>query len=59
MERREDLFIVRIWTESGAARPDEWRGTVLHVGSGTRKHFSDLSELEAFLARSTSDPIRG
>ena len=47
--RLERLFIVRLWREAGAS-PDELRGTAQDVEGGARAVFSDLRELDEFLA---------
>jgi hypothetical protein len=47
-QRNEELFMVRLWREQQApARA--WRGSVEHVGSKRRYHFSNLSDLLDFI----------
>ncbi len=45
-------FIVRIWRESrdqpGAG--STWRGTIEHVGDARRQSFTELRQLERFIA---------
>jgi hypothetical protein len=58
MDRVEHLFVVRIWFEAGANGRSAWRGSVEHVDTGARRYFSALAELDAFILRSTDDPVR-
>ena len=47
-ERVERLFVVRIWSEEGAA-PKTFRGSVHDVEDGRRLGFSTLAALEGLL----------
>jgi hypothetical protein len=57
MERVEHLFIVRVWFEPGAAPGDEWRGSVEHVPSGSRRYFGALADLQSFIRRAAGGPV--
>ena len=48
-ERKEDLFVVRIWREPSSAKDPGWRGSSEHVESGTRMYFSNLADLTEFI----------
>jgi hypothetical protein len=50
-DRSEQLFLVRFWSEHGAA----WRGYVQHVPSKQRMYFSELSDLNEFLRLRLAD----
>jgi hypothetical protein len=47
-QRNEELFVVRLWREQQAPSRS-WRGSVEHVGSKRRYHFSNLSDLIDFI----------
>ncbi len=42
-------FIVRIWKEGAK----EWRGSIVHVGSGKRLFFRDMAKIRQFIAEQT------
>jgi hypothetical protein len=44
-------FVVRIWPEAldNHGNVTLWRGSIEHVGSGTRLHFDDFNELVHFI----------
>jgi hypothetical protein len=46
-EARTHSFVVRVWIEAGAQPP--WRGSVTHVSTGQRRHFTDLGEVVSFI----------
>jgi hypothetical protein len=51
-EDHTHAFIVRVWLEQReleSALP-EWRGMVEHVASGKRRYFTDLNEINDFIA---------
>ena len=48
--REEHLFVVRIWREARSAIDGDWRGSVEHVNSGTRRYFADYEALDRFIA---------
>jgi len=45
----DQLFVVRMWHEGSGVRRGEWRGSITHVGSGTRWYFADLAQLNDFI----------
>jgi hypothetical protein len=52
-----DVFIVRAWREPRevAGAPAEWRFAVEHVRSGTRRSFTRLDRVTAFIATHVRD----
>ena len=50
-KRREDAFLLRIWTEPGAAGAEPWRAVIQHVASQERRYFTNYGELCEFLER--------
>ncbi len=49
-DRREQLFLVRIWWEpSAATSTGAWRGRVEDVTSGARSYFAAMPDLVAFI----------
>jgi len=46
--RVEELFVVRLWRETGATSR-AWRGSVEHVGTDRRRFFSSLADLVEFI----------
>jgi hypothetical protein len=49
-ERRQHLFIVRVWCEPGRTPAEcQWRGSVEHVPSGDRRYFAARGDLARFL----------
>ena len=46
--KEEHVFIVRVWSEPGAAAP-QWRATVEDVGSGRRVSSTDLRDVQDFI----------
>lgn len=46
----EHVFIVRIWHEAGQAAGAAWRGQVEHAPSRQRMYFSNLRDLDDFIA---------
>lgn len=56
-QRRDHLFIVKIWQEPGASdAPAEamWRGSVQHVQSDERIYFRRLADLNEFMRSQVS-----
>lgn len=51
---RTHTFIVRIWEEPReiSDKPSIWRGSIERVSDQQRIHFSKLSEMQTFIARS-------
>jgi hypothetical protein len=45
----DHLFIVRVWREAAGTVAWPWRGSVEHVPSGQRLHFSALADLNDFI----------
>jgi hypothetical protein len=45
----DQLFVVRMWYEASGAQPGQWRGSIMHVGSGARWYFAELGELNDFI----------
>jgi hypothetical protein len=45
----DHLFIVRVWREAAGTVTWPWRGSVEHVPSGQRLHFSALADLNDFI----------
>jgi hypothetical protein len=57
-KRQQHLFIVRMWQELGDEIDSEWRGSVEHVPSGQRIHFTSLVDLNDFIGwRLESTPV--
>lgn len=52
-EAEAHSFVVRLWRErAGNGGPlHMWRGTIDHVGSGTRHHFRELESIVSFIRR--------
>ena len=49
-DRREQLFLVRIWWEpSAATSAGAWRGRVEDVSNGERSYFAALPDLVEFI----------
>jgi hypothetical protein len=50
-----DSFILRIWYDaaSGNGKRRTWRGSIIHVGSGKRIYFHNLSSIKAFIQKQT------
>jgi hypothetical protein len=42
-------FIIRLWVEPSAAGEGAWRGEAVHVQTGERHSFQDLSAACAFI----------
>jgi len=44
-------FIVKIWLEETFEETGQviWRGYIIHVPSGNRKHFNDLNDIPRFI----------
>jgi hypothetical protein len=48
-KRRGSAFIVRIWLEEG--RNSRWRASVMHLGTGEVRYFTNYGDLCEFLDR--------
>jgi hypothetical protein len=46
---QDHLFIVRVWREAAGTVSSPWRGSVEHVPTGQRLHFSALADLNDFI----------
>jgi hypothetical protein len=48
-------FIVRVWRETvnSKQQASEWRGSIVHVGSGKRLFFRDLNRVKEFIEAQT------
>lgn len=49
-DRRERVFLVRLWQESGSSDAPAWRGSVHDVGSGHKRYISEAQEISEFVA---------
>jgi hypothetical protein len=49
---RDDMFVIRIWSENDRKVRSSWRACVTHVSSGRRHYFTNYGELCEFLDRS-------
>jgi hypothetical protein len=55
--RLQHLFIVRTWHEpSEILASGQWRGLVEHVGSGQRRYFTRLEDLDQFILQQSAQP---
>jgi len=45
----DQLFVVRMWYEPSDSQAGQWRGSIMHVGSGARWYFAELGELNDFI----------
>lgn len=48
---RDEMFVIRIWSESDRMVRSLWRASVTHVSSGQRHYFTNYGELCEFLDR--------
>jgi hypothetical protein len=48
---RDDMFVIRIWSENDRVLRSLWRASVTHVSSGQRHYFTNYGELCEFLDR--------
>ena len=48
---RDEMFVIRIWSESDRLVRSMWRASVTHVSSGQRHYFTNYGELCEFLDR--------
>ena len=48
---RDEMFVIRIWSENERIPRDLWRASVTHVSSGQRHYFTNYGELCEFLDR--------
>jgi len=48
-------FILRIWNDAptGNRNIKNWRGSIVHVGSGKRIYFHDLNSITPFIQQQT------
>ncbi len=51
-DQRAATFIIRLWKETPEtlATSTDWRGTAIHVQSGTQRGVHDMDELMSFIA---------
>jgi hypothetical protein len=49
------VFVVRLWAEPNQASSSVWRASVHHPESGQRWHFSQPTDLAAFLLDSKAE----
>jgi len=49
--RRDEMFVIRIWSENDRLVRSLWRASVTHVASGQRHYFTNYGELCEFLDR--------
>jgi hypothetical protein len=49
-ERRDIVFIVRMWSEARASAFDRWHGMVQDVQTGRKLYVTDLSQVAGFIA---------
>jgi hypothetical protein len=49
--QRDEMFVIRIWSEEERAVRTGWRASVTHVSSGQRHYFTNYGELCEFLDR--------
>jgi len=47
----DEMFVIRIWSESDRTVRSLWRASVTHVTSGQRHYFTNYGELCEFLDR--------
>lgn len=53
------LFVVRVWWETNDGNsPGEWRGSVEHVASRTKRYFRNMGKLTAFIEGQLSPPLQ-
>jgi hypothetical protein len=50
-QRREDVFVLRIWSEADDGYANSLRASVTHVASGERRYFGNYGDLCEFLER--------
>ena len=53
--KRQDLFLVRFWTEEADDGSQEWRGKVQRAVSGEEGYFHDWPELLGLLSEMLSN----
>lgn len=49
-DRDEHLVLVRVWRERGERHVSEWRGLVEHIPSASRRYFTAMADLVAYIA---------
>jgi len=49
MEIPDQAFVVRTWYERSDPASGAWRGSIVHIASGTRWYFAELGELSDFI----------
>ena len=50
--RREEVFVVRVWSERPEPDDRAWRASVTNVHTSERRFFTNYGELCEFLSRS-------
>ena len=48
---RDELFVIRIWSEESAVPRSTWRASITHVVTRERRFFTNYGELCEFLDR--------
>ena len=58
-DRQAATFIIRLWKESPETltAPATWRGTAIHVQSGTERSIQNMDELVGFVATWMQDRV--
>ena len=49
MEIPDQAFVVRTWYERSDSASGAWRGSIVHIASGTRWYFAELGEMSDFI----------
>jgi hypothetical protein len=49
-DRREHVFLVRMWVESTRQRQETWRGSIHEVASGRKLYVTGPGEVADFIA---------
>jgi hypothetical protein len=58
--RRQHLFVVRMWWEpDGGDMVGEWRGSIEHVNSRTKRYFRDMEKLAVFIEDHLTPTVSG
>lgn len=48
-QRSQHVFVVRLWQETDANAPPQWRGVVNHVSFQQQLYFTSLADLMDFI----------
>ncbi len=49
-ERRERVFVIRMWNDGDAAVRETWRGSIRDVASGRKRYVTSALEIAEFVA---------